>query len=186
MGAVLNAVLLLCIANLSIYLFVSRKPMPVTLNAGFVMPSWFDIPSLQFQSAQDEEGIRKAAEDCKYKRPPNVYVLYVCLWVCQVFVLGRGIRKTAQDCKYKDPLVFMFCLSVYPSVWLSKSLSMRKEKLQKTISVEDPHVLCPVWLSSSLTLWERNYKVAEDYYKHKDPHVSTSCLSSSVYSWRRN
>ncbi|XP_014664420.1 PREDICTED: acyl-protein thioesterase 1-like isoform X2 [Priapulus caudatus] len=37
--------------------------MPVTLNAGFRMPSWFDIYTLQQTSMQDEEGIKKAAEN---------------------------------------------------------------------------------------------------------------------------
>ncbi|KAH0556640.1 acyl-protein thioesterase 2 isoform X1 [Cotesia glomerata] len=36
--------------------------MPVTLNAGFKMPSWFDLRSLDATGPEDEEGIRKAAE----------------------------------------------------------------------------------------------------------------------------
>ncbi|XP_015124648.1 acyl-protein thioesterase 1 [Diachasma alloeum] len=36
--------------------------MPVTLNAGFRMPSWFDLRSLDATGPEDEEGIRRAAE----------------------------------------------------------------------------------------------------------------------------
>ncbi|XP_058796807.1 acyl-protein thioesterase 1 isoform X2 [Phymastichus coffea] len=36
--------------------------MPVTLNTGFRMPSWFDLKSLDASSPEDEEGIRKAAQ----------------------------------------------------------------------------------------------------------------------------
>nr|XP_050857747.1 acyl-protein thioesterase 1 [Vespula vulgaris] len=36
--------------------------MPVTLNAGFRMPSWFDLRSLDPAGPEDEDGIRKAAE----------------------------------------------------------------------------------------------------------------------------
>ena len=36
--------------------------MPVTLNAGFRMPSWFDLRSLDPSGQEDEEGIRKAAK----------------------------------------------------------------------------------------------------------------------------
>lgn len=36
--------------------------IPVTLNAGFRMPSWFDLKSLDATGPEDEEGIRKAAE----------------------------------------------------------------------------------------------------------------------------
>ena len=34
--------------------------MPVTLNAGFRMPSWFDLRSLDATAAEDEEGILRA------------------------------------------------------------------------------------------------------------------------------
>lgn len=36
--------------------------MPVTLNAGFRMPSWFDLKSLDADGPEDEEGIKKASE----------------------------------------------------------------------------------------------------------------------------
>lgn len=36
--------------------------MPVSLNAGFIMPSWFDLRTLDPSGAEDEEGIKKAAE----------------------------------------------------------------------------------------------------------------------------
>lgn len=34
--------------------------MPVTLNAGFRMPSWFDLRSLDATAPEDEEGILRA------------------------------------------------------------------------------------------------------------------------------
>jgi hypothetical protein len=36
--------------------------MPVTLNNGFHMPSWFDLKSLDAAANEDETGIRKATE----------------------------------------------------------------------------------------------------------------------------
>ncbi|XP_076685635.1 acyl-protein thioesterase 1 isoform X2 [Andrena cerasifolii] len=36
--------------------------MPVTLNAGFRMPSWFDLRSMDPSGPEDEEGIRRAAD----------------------------------------------------------------------------------------------------------------------------
>lgn len=35
--------------------------MPVTLNAGFRMPSWFDLRTLDASGPEDEEGIKQAA-----------------------------------------------------------------------------------------------------------------------------
>lgn len=34
--------------------------MPVSLNGGFEMPSWFDLKTLDISAPEDEEGIRKA------------------------------------------------------------------------------------------------------------------------------
>jgi len=36
--------------------------IPVTLNAGLRMPSWFDLKSLDPSGAEDEDGIKKAAD----------------------------------------------------------------------------------------------------------------------------
>lgn len=43
-------------------LFIYSPPMPVTLNAGFQMPSWFDLKSLDVSGPEDVEGINKATE----------------------------------------------------------------------------------------------------------------------------
>lgn len=34
--------------------------MPVTLNAGFRMPSWFDLRTFDATAPEDEEGIERA------------------------------------------------------------------------------------------------------------------------------
>ncbi|PRD19936.1 UNVERIFIED_CONTAM: Lypla2 [Trichonephila clavipes] len=36
--------------------------MPVTLNAGYKMPSWFDLKTLDADGPEDEEGIKRASE----------------------------------------------------------------------------------------------------------------------------
>lgn len=38
----------------------TAKTMPVTLNSGFQMPSWFDLKSLEISGEEDTEGIKKA------------------------------------------------------------------------------------------------------------------------------
>ena len=42
------------------FLFPHAPEMPVTLNAGHVMPAWYDLYSLDFAGDQDEAGIRAA------------------------------------------------------------------------------------------------------------------------------
>ncbi|XP_072023127.1 acyl-protein thioesterase 1-like, partial [Amphiura filiformis] len=45
------------------YVCPTAKQIPVTLNGGMKMNSWFDIKSLSFDSAQDEAGITGASDD---------------------------------------------------------------------------------------------------------------------------
>ena len=40
----------------------TANKMPVTLNSGFQMPSWFDLLSLDPAGKEDEAGIEKAAQ----------------------------------------------------------------------------------------------------------------------------
>lgn len=40
----------------------SAEPMPVTLNGGIQMPSWFDLKSLDANGPEDEEGIKNACQ----------------------------------------------------------------------------------------------------------------------------
>lgn len=47
------------------YIFPNAPAMPVTLNGGFTMPSWFDLYSLTPTGKEDEAGIKKAADKLK-------------------------------------------------------------------------------------------------------------------------
>lgn len=44
------------------YIFPNAQSMPVTLNGGFVMPSWFDLKGLDPNVPEDVNGIKSAAE----------------------------------------------------------------------------------------------------------------------------
>ncbi|GIY64049.1 acyl-protein thioesterase 2 [Caerostris darwini] len=44
------------------YICPTAPSMPVTLNAGIKMPSWFDLKSLNADGPEDEEGIKRASE----------------------------------------------------------------------------------------------------------------------------
>ncbi|XP_054721574.1 acyl-protein thioesterase 2-like [Uloborus diversus] len=43
------------------YICPTAPSIPVTLNAGYRMPSWFDLKTLDADGEEDEEGIKKAA-----------------------------------------------------------------------------------------------------------------------------
>lgn len=44
------------------YICPTAPIMPVTLNAGYKMPSWFDLKTLDSDGPEDEEGIKRASE----------------------------------------------------------------------------------------------------------------------------
>ncbi|KAL1517343.1 hypothetical protein ABEB36_001118 [Hypothenemus hampei] len=44
----------------------TAKTMPVTLNSGFRMPSWFDLKALDESGPEDEEGIKAAAKEIQF------------------------------------------------------------------------------------------------------------------------
>ncbi|XP_035230864.1 acyl-protein thioesterase 2-like [Stegodyphus dumicola] len=44
------------------YICPTAPTMPVTLNNGYRMPSWFDLRSLDADGPEDEEGIKRASE----------------------------------------------------------------------------------------------------------------------------
>jgi phospholipase/carboxylesterase len=44
------------------FIFPHAPYRPITLNNGYVMRGWYDIPSLEFDHDQDELGIRESAE----------------------------------------------------------------------------------------------------------------------------
>ncbi len=43
------------------FVFPHAPPMPVTINGGFVMPSWYDIKQMDLQREHDREGIAVSA-----------------------------------------------------------------------------------------------------------------------------
>lgn len=44
------------------FLFPHAPEIPVTINAGMIMPAWYDVYSLSFTNHEDEQGIRDAAQ----------------------------------------------------------------------------------------------------------------------------
>lgn len=43
------------------FIFPHAPELPVTVNAGMVMPAWYDVYSMSFTNHEDENGIRKSA-----------------------------------------------------------------------------------------------------------------------------
>ena len=44
------------------FIFPHAPQRPVTINAGTIMPAWYDLTSMNFTNHEDEQGIRKSAQ----------------------------------------------------------------------------------------------------------------------------
>lgn len=44
------------------FIFPHAPVMPITMNAGMVMPAWYDIGAIDLRAAQDEVGIKKSEQ----------------------------------------------------------------------------------------------------------------------------
>jgi phospholipase/carboxylesterase len=47
------------------FIFPHAPYMPVTINQGYVMRAWYDVLSMEIAARQDEEGIRRSAEQVR-------------------------------------------------------------------------------------------------------------------------
>ena len=68
--------------------------IPVTLNAGFRMPSWFDLKTLDIGGPEDEDGIKKASKNVHEMIQSEIQVIYFVIQMNNLllnyifFVLG--------------------------------------------------------------------------------------------------
>jgi phospholipase/carboxylesterase len=86
---------------------------PVTINAGMVMPAWYDIPAADFSRGQDIEGIRDSEQQlcALIEREvslgiPTVRILLAGFSQGGAVALHTGLR-------YPEPLAGILALSTY-------------------------------------------------------------------------
>ena len=71
--------------------------IPVTLNAGFRMPSWFDLKTLDIGGPEDEEGIKRAAKNVHELIQSEIQVSLEGIFFCKFgqnsfLFIGRHFR----------------------------------------------------------------------------------------------
>ena len=87
--------------------FVISATMPVTVNGGFRMPSWFDIYSLDKSAQQDEAGILKAADDSEPILIPSPWVWNAVTCTVLGLHLGWAHGAIIESCwkTYKETIL---------------------------------------------------------------------------------
>ena len=99
--------------NTTRFIFPHAPTMPVTVNAGMVMPAWYDIVAPRIDAEQDEKGIRYSARqinqliDAEIARGINsTNILLAGFSQGGAIVLHTGLR-------YTKPLAGIMALSTY-------------------------------------------------------------------------
>lgn len=95
------------------FIFPHAPCMPVTVNGGFVMPAWYDIPSLDIAGVQDESGIRASQEKLEtlIRKEQSLGIASKSI-VLAGFSQGGAIALQAA-LRYPDRLAGVLALSTY-------------------------------------------------------------------------
>ncbi|XP_039268646.2 acyl-protein thioesterase 1-like [Styela clava] len=94
------------------YVFPHAEKMPVSLNMGMRMPSWFDIKSLDMSGEEDEAGITKSAERIRelIKKEQKAYSIPSNRVILGGFSMG-GALALYTGLTHKEPLGGLILLS---------------------------------------------------------------------------
>ncbi|KAJ3629753.1 hypothetical protein MTP99_014123 [Tenebrio molitor] len=118
--------------------------MPVTLNAGFRMPSWFDLRTLDASGPEDEEGIKQATKqihtmidnEMKEGIPANRIIVggfsqggALAMYSALVFPQQLGAMKTVKDLHVLQ--CHGDCDPVVPYKWGQMTASVLKTLLKE-------------------------------------------------------
>ncbi len=119
------------------FIFPHAPNQPVTLNAGYVMPAWYDIAAIDFSAPEDEKGIKRSQqvlnalieENIKSGIPSN-----------RIFLLGfsqGGALAIHTAIQFDKPLAGVGLLSGY--LPLHQSVKSEKHKANEDISIFMAH-----------------------------------------------
>lgn len=95
------------------FIFPHAPQRPVTINAGNVMPAWYDLTSMNFSSHEDEQGIKTSAsqisEIIQQQQQRDIATSRIVL---AGFSQGGAVALYTA-LRYSDPLAGIIALSTY-------------------------------------------------------------------------
>jgi phospholipase/carboxylesterase len=158
---------------------------PVTINAGMVMPAWYDIPAADFRCGQDSEGIR--ASEARLRALiareftlgiPAARVLLAGFSQGGAIVLHTGLR-------YPEPLAGILALSTY--LPLETRLEAEMSAANRAIPImmahgnRDPVVPLHLAEQSRERLQQAGYPV--DWHTYDMPHAVCPDEVADIRRW---
>jgi phospholipase/carboxylesterase len=119
------------------FIFPHAKTMPVTINNGYVMRSWYDITGLELDRREDENGLRASQKDVeafiereKARGIPASRILLAGFSQGCAMTIQTGLR-------HPEPLAGLLCLSGY--VPLSAKLATERTAASKATPIFMAH-----------------------------------------------
>jgi phospholipase/carboxylesterase len=158
---------------------------PITINAGMLMPAWYDIPAADFSRGQDSEGIRASELQLRAliahevsRGIPAANILLAGFSQGGAIALHTGLR-------YPEPLAGILALSTY--LPLAARLEVEMSAANRTIPImlahgtHDPVVPLQLAEASRDRLQQAGYHV--DWYTYAMPHAVYPEEVAEVRRW---
>lgn len=158
------------------FIFPNAPMVPVTINQGFVMRSWFDIRAVSIDAEQDEKGIHQSAAQVTKMIDDEVKAgIRAKRIVLAGFSQGGAIALQAA-LRYPETLAGIMALSTY--LPLADSLAKEKNKANSNIPIFlahgtiDPVIALDLGKQSRALLEKQGYK--PEWHEYKDMQHSVS------------
>jgi phospholipase/carboxylesterase len=158
---------------------------PVTINAGMVMPAWYDIAAADFSHGQDIEGIRASEQQLRALIQhevtlgiPTVRILLAGFSQGGAIALHTGLR-------YPEPLAGILALSTY--LPLAASLEAERSAANRAIPILMAHgtrdPLVPLQLAEQSREWLQQAGYHIDWHTYAMPHAVYPEEIADVKRW---
>lgn len=150
------------------FVFPHAPEMPVTVNAGVVMPAWYDLYSLSFTNHEDEQGIRQSQSQIT-----QLIEQQIMRGICSDKIILAGFSQGGAIAlhtalRHPQPLAGVMALSTY--LPLVKQFSSERHPANQQIPVlmchgsHDPVVPFSLGDDSRFFLDEAGYNVQWQSY----------------------
>lgn len=143
------------------FIFPHAEVMPVSLNGGYAMRSWFDIVSLDRKGRQDVEGIRRAQ-----RRIDALIAEQIAAGIASERILLAGFSQGGAVAlhtalRYPKPLAGVLALSTYLA--MESTLDAEGSAANRGIAILMQHGLYDPVLPLELGSWSRDRLLASGY-----------------------
>ena len=169
------------------FVFPHAPSIPVTLNAGMVMPAWYDIRQLDLKRENDEAGIRRSAQQLRNLITREIERGIPC---SRIFLAGfsqGGAIATHVGLRYPERLAGIIALSTYlvceGSIETEKSPYLEGLPLFHAHGTMDPMV--PVERGRAATTRLRQLGLDLEDHEYPMPHAVCAEEIADLGTWLR-